>query len=34
MLLFILGGFGRLVNASYSMDTVVHNTIWIVGIST
>ena len=23
--------FGGLVNASYSMDTVVHNTIWIVG---
>lgn len=31
MLLFILGGFGGLVNASYSMDNVVHNTIWIVG---
>lgn len=31
MLLFILGGFGGLVNASYSMNTVVHNTIWIVG---
>ena len=31
MLLFILGGFGGLVNASYSMDSVVHNTIWIVG---
>jgi len=31
MLLFILGGFGGLVNASYSMDMVVHNTIWIVG---
>jgi cytochrome c oxidase subunit 1 len=31
MLLFILGGFGGLVNASYSMDDVVHNTIWIVG---
>ena len=31
MMLFILGGFGGLVNASYSMDTVVHNTIWIVG---
>lgn len=31
MLLFIFGGFGGLVNASYSMDTVVHNTIWIVG---
>jgi cytochrome c oxidase subunit 1 len=31
MILFIAGGFGGLVNASYSMDTVVHNTIWIVG---
>ena len=31
MLLFILGGFGGLINASYSMDTMVHNTIWIVG---
>jgi cytochrome c oxidase subunit I len=31
MLLFILGGFGGLVNASYSMNTMVHNTIWIVG---
>ncbi|HUY40897.1 MAG TPA: cbb3-type cytochrome c oxidase subunit I [Candidatus Dormibacteraeota bacterium] len=31
MLLFILGGFGGLVNASYGMDSVVHNTIWVVG---
>ena len=31
MLLFILGGFGGLINASYSMDMLVHNTIWIVG---
>ncbi|HUA09376.1 MAG TPA: cbb3-type cytochrome c oxidase subunit I [Candidatus Acidoferrales bacterium] len=31
MLLFILGGFGGMVNASYSMDALVHNTIWIVG---
>jgi cytochrome c oxidase subunit I len=31
MLLFILGGFGGVVNASYSMDTLVHNTMWIVG---
>ncbi|HEY2474117.1 MAG TPA: cbb3-type cytochrome c oxidase subunit I [Candidatus Cybelea sp.] len=31
MLLFILGGLGGLVNASYSMNAVVHNTIWIVG---
>ncbi len=31
MLLFILGGFGGLVNAAYDMDALVHNTIWIVG---
>ncbi len=31
MLLFILGGFGGMVNASYSVDMLVHNTIWIVG---
>ena len=31
MLLFIMGGFGGLINASYDMDSVVHNTIWIVG---
>ena len=31
MLLFILGGFGGLINASYSMDMLVHNTVWIVG---
>jgi len=31
MLLFIMGGFGGLINASYEMDAVVHNTIWIVG---
>ncbi|MBV8244674.1 MAG: cbb3-type cytochrome c oxidase subunit I [Candidatus Eremiobacteraeota bacterium] len=31
MLLFIIGGFGGLINASYSMDSLVHNTIWIVG---
>ncbi|MGR4064462.1 MAG: cbb3-type cytochrome c oxidase subunit I [Vulcanimicrobiaceae bacterium] len=31
MLLFILGGFGGLINASYNMDMIVHNTIWIVG---
>ena len=31
MLLFIVGGFGGLINASYSMDTLIHNTIWIVG---
>jgi cytochrome c oxidase subunit I len=31
MLLFIFGGLGGLVNASYAMDTIVHNTMWIVG---
>jgi cytochrome c oxidase subunit 1 len=31
MLLFILGGFGGIVNNSYSMDVLVHNTMWIVG---
>jgi cytochrome c oxidase subunit 1 len=31
MLLFILGGFGGVVNTSYSMDVLVHNTMWIVG---
>jgi len=29
MLLFILGGFTGLVNGSYSMDTLIHNTIWV-----
>ncbi len=31
MLLFVLGGFGGIVNNSYSMDVLVHNTMWIVG---
>jgi cytochrome c oxidase subunit 1 len=31
MVLFIFGGFGGIVNASYSMDVLVHNTMWIVG---
>ncbi|MBC5806462.1 MAG: cytochrome C [Candidatus Eremiobacter antarcticus] len=31
MILFIFGGFGGIVNASYSMDAIVHNTMWIVG---
>jgi cytochrome c oxidase subunit 1 len=31
MILFILGGFGGVINASYAMDTIVHNTMWIVG---
>ncbi len=31
MLLFLFGGFGGIVNTSYSMDVLVHNTMWIVG---
>lgn len=31
MILFVFGGFGGIVNASYSMDILVHNTMWIVG---
>jgi cytochrome c oxidase subunit 1 len=31
MVLFIGGGFGGIVNSSYSMDILVHNTMWIVG---
>jgi cytochrome c oxidase subunit 1 len=31
MILFIFGGLGGVVNASYAMDTIVHNTMWIVG---
>lgn len=31
MILFIFGGFGGIVNASYSMNGLVHNTMWIVG---
>jgi cytochrome c oxidase subunit 1 len=31
MILFIFGGLGGLVNASYGMDVLVHNTMWIVG---
>jgi len=31
MLLFILGGFGGVVNNSYAMDVLVHNTMWVVG---
>jgi cytochrome c oxidase subunit 1 len=31
MILFVLGGFGGIVNSSYSMDVLVHNTMWIVG---
>jgi cytochrome c oxidase subunit 1 len=29
MLMLTLGGFGGVVNASYAMNTVVHNTMWV-----
>ena len=31
MILFIFGGIGGILNASYAMDTTIHNTMWIVG---
>ncbi len=31
LLLLIAGGFGGLVNASYSMNAMVHNTQWVTG---
>lgn len=31
MILFIFGGFGGIVNNSYAIDILVHNTMWIVG---
>jgi len=31
MLLFTFGGVGGLINASYNLNLVVHNTAWIVG---
>lgn len=31
MLFFIPGGIGGLINASYQLDSMVHNTLWIVG---
>jgi len=31
MLLFTFGGIGGLINASYNLNLVVHNTAWIVG---
>jgi cytochrome c oxidase subunit 1 len=31
MILFMGGGLGGIVNASYSLDVLVHNTMWIVG---
>lgn len=31
LLMLTLGGFGGLINASYSLNTMVHNTQWITG---
>jgi len=31
MLMLIFGGFGGMINASYSMNTMVHNTQWVTG---
>jgi cytochrome c oxidase subunit 1 len=31
LLMLILGGFGGLVNASYALNTMVHNTAWVPG---
>jgi cytochrome c oxidase subunit 1 len=31
MLLFVFGGVGGLINASYNLNLVVHNTMWIPG---
>ncbi|GAB4358332.1 MAG: b(o/a)3-type cytochrome-c oxidase subunit 1 [Methylohalobius crimeensis] len=31
LLMLILGGFGGIVNASYALNTMVHNTAWVPG---
>lgn len=31
LLMLVLGGFGGIVNASYAMNTMVHNTAWVPG---
>lgn len=31
MLMLLAGGFGGMINASYSMNTMVHNTQWVTG---
>ncbi len=31
MLLFIFGGIGGILNASYTLDSTIHNTMWVVG---
>ena len=31
MIAFVFGGFGGAINAAYAMNTMVHNTAWIMG---
>jgi cytochrome c oxidase subunit 1 len=31
MILFIFGGIGGLINASYNVNMAVHNTMWVPG---
>jgi cytochrome c oxidase subunit 1 len=31
LLMLVLGGFGGMINASYAMNTLVHNTQWVTG---
>jgi len=31
LLMLLLGGFGGMINASYAMNTMVHNTAWVPG---
>jgi cytochrome c oxidase subunit 1 len=31
LIMLILGGFGGMINASYAMNTLVHNTQWVTG---
>lgn len=31
LLMLVLGGFGGMINASYAMNTMVHNTAWVSG---
>jgi cytochrome c oxidase subunit 1 len=33
MLMFALGGINGLINASYNVNLVVHNTAWVPGTS-
>lgn len=31
LLMLVLGGFGGIINASYAMNTMIHNTAWVPG---